>query len=63
MKVKEIMTTPVVTVSEDDPIEEAGRKLLSHDINLVPVVRDGVPVGIVARHDLLNLMIQNKHPS
>ncbi|HWP91915.1 MAG TPA: CBS domain-containing protein [Thermodesulfobacteriota bacterium] len=59
---KEIMTSPVVTVSEDDPIEEAVRKLLSHDINHVPVVREGFPVGIVARHDLLNLMIQNKHP-
>jgi CBS domain-containing protein len=59
---KEIMTGPVITVSEDDPIEEAVRKLLSYDINHVPVVREGVPVGIVARHDLLNLMIKNKHP-
>ena len=59
---REIMNSPVITVSEDDPIEEAVRKLLSHDINHVPVVRDGVPVGIVARHDLLNLMIKNKHP-
>jgi len=58
---KEIMTSPVITVTEEDPIEEAVIKLLSHDINHVPVVRKGIPVGIVARHDLLNLMVQNKH--
>lgn len=33
-----------------------------YDINRIPVVRDGVPVGIVARHDLLKMMIQDEEP-
>jgi len=30
--------------------------MVQKDLKRVPVVRDGVPVGIVARHDLLKLM-------
>jgi CBS domain-containing protein len=27
------------------------------DINHVPVIRDGIPVGIISRHDLLQMMV------
>lgn len=57
-KASEIMSRNVVTVTEDDSVEEALRRLLRHDINRLPVVRDGAPVGIVARHDLLRLMLK-----
>ncbi|MDX2031176.1 MAG: CBS domain-containing protein [Blastocatellia bacterium] len=56
MTAKEIMRHPVVTLTENQGAEEAIELLLKHDINRVPVVRDGVPVGIVSRHDLLRLM-------
>jgi len=61
MAAKEIMTSPVITVTEDDPIEELVRKLLDYNIKRIPVVRDGEPVGIVSQHDLLNLMIGDRH--
>jgi CBS domain-containing protein len=61
MTAKEIMTSPVITLTEDDPIEEAVKKLLSYDINRIPVVRDGIPIAIVSQHDLLKLMIRDKH--
>jgi len=32
--------------------------MLNRDLNRIPVVRDGVPVGIVARFDLLRMMMQ-----
>jgi CBS domain-containing protein len=54
---KEIMSTPVVTVLEDDRLEDVVVKMLDYDINRIPVVRDGVPVGIVTRHDLLKLIL------
>ena len=57
---KEIMSTPAVTVMEEDTLEEVVKKMLHYDINRIPVVRDGVPVGMVARHDLLNLILRNK---
>lgn len=54
--VSEIMVKNVVTIEEDESVNRAVELMLEHDINRVPVVRDGRPVGIVARHDLLRLM-------
>lgn len=54
--VREIMSAPVETVQEDDPIGDVVERMLRHDINRIPVVRDGVPVGIIARHDLLRMI-------
>jgi nucleotide-binding universal stress UspA family protein/predicted transcriptional regulator len=54
---RSIMTSPVVTATEDESIADLVQKLLRHDIARVPVVRDGVPVGMVARHDLLKLLV------
>ena len=60
MTAKEIMTSPVITLTEDDLIEEAVKKLLSYDISRIPVVRNGIPIGIVSQHDLLKLMIRDR---
>jgi CBS domain-containing protein len=53
----EIMSVPVVTLPEDAGIEAAVELMLEHDINRIPIVRDGKPVGIIARHDLLRLIV------
>lgn len=58
LKAKEIMSAPAITVTEEDDLEEVVIKMLKHDFNHIPVVRDGVPVGMVARHDLLKLILQ-----
>ncbi|HSE83092.1 MAG TPA: CBS domain-containing protein [Thermodesulfobacteriota bacterium] len=62
LKAKEIMSTPVITVTEEDSMEEVVTKMLKHDFNRILVVRDGVPVGMVARHDLLKLILQQDKP-
>jgi CBS domain-containing protein len=59
MTAREIMQSCVITVTEDDSLERVLQFMMRHDINRVPVVRDGVPVGIVTRHDLLRLMLAN----
>ena len=56
--VKEVMSTDVIFVTEDDPLEKVVELMLNRDLNRIPVVRDGVPVGIVARFDLLRMMMQ-----
>jgi len=56
--VKEIMTSPAVTVTEDATVAEVVRRLLKRRIHRIPVVRDGVPIAIVSRHDLLKLVVQ-----
>jgi CBS domain-containing protein len=57
--VSEIMSKPVITVNEDDGVTRAVELMLKHDVNRLPVVRDGEPVGIVARHDLLRMMLSD----
>ena len=53
---KEIMITEVITGVEDTPAEELARQMLRYDIDHIPVVYEGMPVGIVARHDFLRLL-------
>jgi len=55
--VGEVMTRHVVTVREDDPVAEAMRRMCESQVHRLPVVRDGVPVGMVSRQDLLRLML------
>jgi CBS domain-containing protein len=54
--VREVMTTPVVTVSEDTELGEIAELLEAHSIKRVPVVRGGRVVGIVSRADLLRAL-------
>jgi CBS domain-containing protein len=59
MKVSEIMTRNVVAVKETDLVQEVMLQMLKHDVNRIPVVRDSIPVGIIARHDLLKMMVRD----
>jgi CBS domain-containing protein len=57
MTAKEIMSSPVITLTEEDTVEEVVRKMLHYDINRIPIVnKERRPVGIVARYDLLRLI-------
>jgi CBS domain-containing protein len=60
MTAREIMRRDVITVTEDDSVAVVLDRMLRHNITRIPVMRDRVPVGMVARHDLLKLMAQNK---
>lgn len=54
MKVKEIMTSPVVTVPVDTPPSRVAAVLREHQISGVPVLdASGAVVGLVSEHDLL----------
>lgn len=57
-RVTEIMTRPVHAVEEGDPVERVLELMLRRDIKHVPVLRDGKPVGMVARYDLLKLLAE-----
>lgn len=54
MRARDVMTTKVVSVEPDAPVEEIARKLIDHRISGVPVVdTNGVIVGIVSEGDLM----------
>lgn len=52
----EVMRGPVVTVSEDDDVDTAVNKFVIYKTNHLPVVRNGVPVGMLTHLDLLTLL-------
>ena len=52
--VRQVMTTDVVTVRPDEPIQEATRKLIEHEVDGAPVVdANGAVVGMLTSDDLL----------
>jgi tRNA nucleotidyltransferase (CCA-adding enzyme) len=51
--VKSVMSSDVVTCSEDTPLPEVMRLVSASEGGRVPVVRDGEVVGVVTRSDLL----------
>jgi CBS domain-containing protein len=53
MKVREIMTTDVVSASPSTSLSEFGRLLTTRRISGVPVVEDGALVGVVSEGDIL----------
>jgi len=46
---KDIMTTPVITISSDSTIKEAESMMTRYGVNVLPVVRDGKYCGIISR--------------
>ena len=58
MKAREIMRTQIVSVTEEASMNEAVELMFRYDINRIPVLRDGAPVGIVSRHDLLRMIVE-----
>lgn len=54
--VADIMTSRVVSVSEQTPVDEVARVLASNRFKRVPVVRDERVVGIVSRADIVRMM-------
>ncbi len=54
MKVSEIMTKAVISVSEGETIEGVARLLASHGISGLPVVnKNGMLIGMVTEYDLI----------
>ncbi|MHC4743759.1 MAG: CBS domain-containing protein [Planctomycetota bacterium] len=61
-KVKQIMTTDVVTVGTDTPISQATELLMSRNITGMPVVEEDMTlVGVITEKDVLNLFYSSGH--
>jgi CBS-domain-containing membrane protein len=60
-KVGEVMSTDVVTASEDTPVSEIAALLERHRIKRVPIVDNGGKVvGIVSRSNLIQALASSK---
>jgi acetoin utilization protein AcuB len=58
IKVAEVMTKNVMTVTEDTPIEQAARIMADNKIGGLPVMRDAYVVGIITETDLFKLFLE-----
>jgi CBS domain-containing protein len=56
-RVRDVMSFNLATVNEDATVEEVAHILESKRIRRVPVLRDGILVGVVSRADLLRAVM------
>lgn len=58
LSVKDVMTPveKIQTISPDKTIERAARLMSEYKVNALPVIENGVVVGIISEIDLLNVM-------
>jgi len=58
IKVSEIMTKNVITVTEDTPLEDAARVMADNQIGSLPVMHDSKLVGIITETDLFKIFVE-----
>jgi acetoin utilization protein AcuB len=56
--VEKIMTTDVITVTEDTPIEEAAKIMADKEISGIPVLRGKEVVGIITETDIFKAFLE-----
>ena len=52
-QISEIMSNEVETASPDDPLTKVWDKMVDQDHTGLPVVKDGKPIGMITRFDIL----------
>jgi len=60
LTVSEVMTTPVLTIGPDRPVEDAARLILEHRIGALPVRENGRVVGIITETDILRAFLHSQ---
>ena len=64
MKVKEIMSRPIITEEEDTSVVKVADALDKLGIGSVVITKNGEPVGIITERDLVTkVMLKDKKPS
>jgi acetoin utilization protein AcuB len=58
MHVRDAMSTPPITISEDAPLEEAARVMVQEKIGCLPVMRDGELVGLITETDIFETFVE-----
>lgn len=58
IKVEDLMTRDVITVTEDCPLEEAARIMVDHHISGLPVMRGDTLVGMITESDLFKIFLE-----
>ncbi len=65
MLVKDVMTSPVITIEEDDSVNKAAQLMEHHNVGCIIVTsKQGKPLGIITERDLVaRVLAKNAQPS
>ena len=58
IKMADVMTKDVISVTENTPLEEAARVMADNKIGGLPVTRDGKVVGVITETDLFKTFLE-----
>ncbi len=62
-KVRDVMSSPVISVLPSDPVFEAASKMASYGIGAIVVEAGGRPEGIITERDLIKrVLIEGRDP-
>jgi CBS domain-containing protein len=53
MRVKDLVAKEIVTVDAEAPIHEIAVKMKERNVGMVPVLSNGIPVGVITDRDLV----------
>jgi CBS domain-containing protein len=60
IRIKEVMTTQVITVRPSTPLKAAARLMLEHQIGCLPVMDESRLVGIITESDFVRLVLKGR---
>jgi CBS domain-containing protein len=63
IKVRDVMTTKLATLEPHDKVGTAAELFLEHLFHAVPIVKDGVLVGIVTSFDVIKYEFMKEYPN
>jgi acetoin utilization protein AcuB len=58
LHVREVMSSPPITVPEDAPLEEAAKVMVEKKIGCLPVMRNGELVGVITETDIFESFVE-----
>lgn len=58
LKIKEVMSSPPVTVPEHMPVEEAAKVMVENDIGCLPVMRGSDMIGMITETDVFKAFVE-----
>ena len=59
LTINTIMSKDVITLGPDESLKSAIRKMYSHNVSCIVVVKDGKPAGILTERDIIHMQVNN----
>jgi CBS domain-containing protein len=60
LTIEKVMSRDVLTIKPDQPILDAAEMMLDHKISGLPVVEDGVVVGMLTESDIFRMLVKSR---